>query len=134
MAGIRSVDTTPELQVRSYLHAQGFRYRLHDRRLPGRPDLVLARWGAVVQVQGCFWHAHEGCPWFKLPKTRREFWETKLLGNRQRDGRNRQALVARGWRVATVWECALRSGETTNLRRLERWLRIGSRSSLELIG
>lgn len=132
MAGIRGVDTRPEMLIRRYLHRQGFRYRLHDRRLPGRPDLVLPRWGAVVQVQGCFWHAHEGCPLFRFPNTRREFWEKKLLANRQRDEGNHTALVFSGWRVATVWECALRSDSDARLRRLELWLRGDHRDSLDL--
>jgi DNA mismatch endonuclease (patch repair protein) len=87
-----------------------------------------------VQVQGCFWHAHEACPLFRLPDTRREFWERKLLGNRQRDERNRQALLDGGWRVATVWECALRAGDSTPLRRLERWLRSDRGTVLDLRG
>jgi len=132
MAGIRGVDTRPEMLVRRYLHRQGFRYRLHDRRLPGRPDLVLPRWCAVVLVQGCFWHAHRGCPLFKFPDTRRGFWEKKLLANRLRDEGNQAALVSSGWRVATVWECALRSESNTRLRRLEQWLRSDQEDSLDL--
>ncbi len=132
MAGIRSVDTGPEMQVRRFLHGRGFRYRLHDRRLPGRPDIVLPRWGAVVEVQGCFWHAHDGCPLFRFPDTRREFWENKLLGNRRRDEGNHKALVSGGWRVATVWECALRSDSDAQLRRLELWLRSDHEDFLDL--
>ena len=132
MAAIRGADTAPEMQVRRYLHARGFRYRLHDRHLPGRPDLVLPCWGAVVQVQGCFWNAHEGCARFRLPATRKSFWQQKLLGNRQRDQRNQQALIKQGWRVATVWECALRANSTIPLRRLERWLRSSHRAILDL--
>ena len=132
MASIRSVDTAPEMQVRRYLHARGFRYRLHDRRLPGRPDLVLPGKRAVIQIQGCFWHAHDGCALFTLPATRRPFWQDKLLGNRQRDDRNKQALLNAGWRVATVWECALRSGDTTSLRRLEQWLQSGHGKTLNI--
>lgn len=134
MAGIRGSNTGPEMQVRQFLHGQGFRYRLHDRRLPGRPDLVLPRWGAVVQVQGCFWHAHEGCPLFRMPDTRREFWQEKLLGNRQRDRRNAHLLIESGWRMATVWECALRGNGPDALSQLEQWLRSESRDPVELTG
>lgn len=88
MAGIRGKDTRPEVQLRKALHRRGFRYRLHDRRLPGRPDLVFPSRNAVVMVNGCFWHAHEGCPYFKLPATRPDFWQEKLLANRERDQRN----------------------------------------------
>ncbi len=132
MAGIRSTGTAPEMTVRRFLHSQGFRFRLHDRRLPGRPDIVLTRWNAVVQVQGCFWHAHEGCPFFVIPSTRRSFWEAKLLGNRERDFANQKTLIESGWRVAIVWECSLRRVKDVSLRRLETWLRNGRSAFLEL--
>lgn len=132
MAGIRGTDTGPELLVRRHLHSRGFRYRLHDRCLPGRPDVVLPRWRTVIEVQGCFWHAHENCPFFRLPETRRGFWETKLSGNRQRDRRNHQALCEQGWRVAVVWECALRKNTDATLEKLEEWLRSGRGKHLEL--
>lgn len=135
MGAIRQVDTAPEMKVRRFLHSRGFRYRLHDSRLPGRPDIVLPRWGAVVQVHGCFWHAHRGCPHFKLPHTRRGFWREKLTGNRLRDERNRRQLLAAGWRLATIWECALRerNGDET-LRHLDRWLRRQQTMTLDLEG
>lgn len=134
MAGIRNANTAPEMTVRRFLHSRGFRFRLHDRRLPGRPDIVLTRWNAVVQVQGCFWHAHEGCPFFVIPSTRRSFWEVKLFGNRQRDLTNQKILIELGWRAAIVWECALRSAKDDSLRRLEKWLRNGRSALLELSG
>ncbi|MFT9291427.1 very short patch repair endonuclease [Gluconobacter oxydans] len=107
MSGIRGKDTKPEILLRKALHAEGFRYRLHDRKLPGRPDIVLPRWKAVILVHGCFWHGHH-CHLFRLPGTRTEFWRDKISGNRDRDDRNRQALLDQGWRVLEVWECAMR--------------------------
>ncbi|MCI2400816.1 very short patch repair endonuclease [Aliiroseovarius subalbicans] len=110
MAAIRGADTKPELIIRRGLHARGFRFRLHDRKLPGRPDLVFPRFAAVVFVNGCFWHGHD-CALFKWPKTREEFWREKIEGNRRRDARSAEMLFAAGWRVATVWECALKGPE-----------------------
>lgn len=110
MAAIRGADTKPEMIIRRGLHARGFRFRLHDRKLPGRPDLVFPRFAAVVFVNGCFWHGHD-CALFKWPKTREEFWREKIEGNRRRDTRSAEMLLAAGWRVATVWECALKGPE-----------------------
>ncbi|MCK8465194.1 very short patch repair endonuclease [Aliiroseovarius sp. S1339] len=107
MAAIRGTNSKPELLIRHGLHARGFRYRLHDRKLPGRPDLVLPKYQAVVFVNGCYWHGHD-CPLFKWPKTREEFWREKIGGNVERDQRNLAALKAAGWRIACVWECALK--------------------------
>lgn len=107
MSGIRGRDTKPEFIVRRGLHARGFRFRLHDRRLPGSPDLVLPRYRAVIFVHGCFWHGHD-CYLFRLPGTRREFWQAKIEGNVLRDARTEAALLATGWRVMSVWECAFR--------------------------
>lgn len=114
MAGIRSKDTKPELQVRKALHALGFRYRLHDRRLPGHPDLVLPRYRVAIFVHGCFWHRHEGCFHASTPATRAGFWAAKFEKNVQRDRQSRQALKEAGWRVLVVWECGLKHapGET----------------------
>lgn len=107
MSRIRGRDTKPEMRIRRGLHARGFRYRLQDRQLPGRPDLVFPRYHAVIFVHGCFWHGHD-CPLFKLPATRQEFWSTKIASNRARDTRTAAALLELGWRVANVWECSLR--------------------------
>ena len=107
MARIRGKDTRPEMLVRRGLHARGFRYRLHDRRLPGRPDLVFAQYRAVILVHGCFWHGHH-CHLFRWPKSRAEFWRRKITGNRERDAGNLARLRAHGWRVLVIWECALR--------------------------
>jgi DNA mismatch endonuclease (patch repair protein) len=105
MSGIRGRDTKPELGVRRYLHARGFRYRLHARELPGRPDIVLPRHRTVVFVHGCFWHRHEGCRFAYTPKSRQEFWLPKLEGNAVRDARDQQRLRDLGWCVEVVWEC-----------------------------
>lgn len=108
MSGIRAKDTKPEMQVRKILHSAGFRYRLHDRKLPGKPDLVLKKYGVVVMVQGCFWHGHDNCPLFRLPKSRTEFWEEKISANAERDNKNSIKLLELGWRILMVWECALK--------------------------
>lgn len=107
MSRIKGKNTKPEMLIRRGLHARGLRYRLHDRLLPGRPDLVFRKYKAVVFVHGCFWHAH-GCVMSKLPTTRQDFWRTKLAANTARDHKAVEALQANGWRVVIVWECALR--------------------------
>ena len=107
MASISGKNTKPELLIRQGLHRKGFRFRLNDRKLPGRPDIVLPKYGAVVFVHGCFWHRHE-CHLFKWPKSREDFWRLKLNDNATRDKRNIDELKAAGWRVAIVWECALK--------------------------
>lgn len=107
MSRIRSRDTQPELLIRRGLHAQGFRFRLHKRQLPGRPDLVLARYRTVVFVHGCFWHSH-GCHISRMPETRCEYWQPKLDRTMQRDRDAIRALQSAGWRIVLVWECALR--------------------------
>lgn len=126
MAGIRASNTKPELLVRHALHGRGFRYRLHDKKLPGRPDMVLPRWHAVILIHGCFWHGHD-CSLFKLPQSRREFWEAKIAGNRERDGRVRVGLHDLGWRTLEVWECGFRGpgrlGLEVVIDRCETWLR-----------
>lgn len=105
MSGIRGRNTKPELAVRRYLHARGFRYRLHVRELPGKPDIVLPRYRTAVFVHGCFWHRHEGCRFAYTPKSRQQFWLAKLEGNAVRDERAAQRLRDLGWRVEVVWEC-----------------------------
>ena len=107
MSRIRGRDTNPEQLLRKALHRRGQRYRLHVRTLPGRPDIVLPRYGAVIQVHGCFWHGHD-CPMFKTPATRTEFWMKKINGNRKRDRKTVRELQQGGWRIAIVWECSLR--------------------------
>src|SRR4051794_25268905 len=109
MSGIRSKDTKPELAIRQALHRDGFRFRLHVNGMPGRPDIVLPKWHAVVQVNGCFWHGHQGCRYFRMPSTRTEFWGAKIADNQRRDAAQLEQLQDLGWRVATIWECAIRA-------------------------
>ena len=111
MSGIRAKNTGPELLVRRALFGVGFRFRLHRRDLPGAPDIVLPGRRTAIFVHGCFWHAHQGCRLAKIPATRRDFWERKLMGNAMRDRRAIEELIASGWRVLVVWECALRRAE-----------------------
>lgn len=108
MSRIRGRDTKPEVRLRSLLHRAGFRFRLHDRKLPGRPDIVLPKYRAVIMVHGCFWHRHEGCSNATTPSTRPEFWQAKFDGNVQRDRVAEERLATLGWRVLTVWECDLK--------------------------
>lgn len=105
MARIRGKDTVPELPVRRAVWAAGLRYRLHDRRLPGRPDLVFSGKRVAVFVHGCFWHCHEGCNRFRIPKTRTDWWMTKLGRNNARDAEVRAAIEVAGWNVVVIWEC-----------------------------
>lgn len=107
MAGIRGKNTKPELAIRSALHALGFRYRLHRKDLPGRPDIVFPKYKAVVMVHGCFWHGHD-CNLFRWPTTREDFWRTKIDRNIERDRMQHAALIAAGWRIGTIWECAMK--------------------------
>lgn len=127
MARIRGKDTAPELKVRKLLWREGFRYRLHSKGLPGKPDLVLARWNVVVFVHGCFWHQHLGCTFFRIPKTRTSFWAEKLHRNKERDDAAVAALLATGWRVAVVWECAVRADADAVGQRLAAWIRQGTK-------
>jgi len=108
MAGIRGRDTKPEMVVRSYLHAAGLRFRLHDRRLPGRPDIVLPRYRTVVLVHGCFWHRHPGCRFATTPSSHTDFWSLKFTQNVQRDAAKSKALESAEWNVLTIWECETR--------------------------
>lgn len=109
MAGIRGKDTKPELILRRSLHALGFRYRLHVKGISGKPDLVLPKYRAVIFVHGCFWHRHPDCRYASTPSTRPEFWASKFAANVARDNAVRWNLLLDGWRVATIWECAMRS-------------------------
>ena len=118
MSRIRAKDTRPEMVVRRLLHRMGLRFRLHRRDLPGCPDIVLARHGAVVFVHGCFWHRHAGCVRTTNPKSNAPFWRTKFRENRIRDRRVQRQLSREGWRVVVVWEC-----ETTDIETLQRRLR-----------
>jgi DNA mismatch endonuclease (patch repair protein) len=126
MSGIKGKNTQPELAVRRALHARGFRFRLHDKALAGKPDLVLPKWKAAVFVHGCFWHQHRGCSNASVPVTRQDFWIAKLNANVARDSRLALLLQSQGWRVAIVWECSIRmavkSGDMTIFENLADWL------------
>lgn len=124
MSRIGPRDTAPEMVVRRGLHRLGFRFRLHRKDLPGRPDIVLPRYRAVIFVHGCFWHGHAGCIYFRLPKTNSAFWKAKIARNAERDGEAVASLIAQGWRALTVWECITRRqpSETVS-ERIAGWLR-----------
>lgn len=124
MSGIKAKNTNPEIVLRRALHKRGFRFRLHPPEIPGRPDLVLAKYNATVFVHGCFWHRHEGCRYATMPSTRAEFWQRKFEANIARDAAVRSILLVAGWRVATLWECALRKPQQVELAadKLGMWL------------
>lgn len=111
MSAIKSINTTPELVVRKLLYRLGFRYRIHDRKLPGSPDIVLPKYHTVIMVHGCFWHMH-GCALTKIPATRKDFWITKLEKNRARDVEQERLLRSLGWTVIIIWECGLKQEQT----------------------
>lgn len=121
MAAIKGKHTLPERLLRSALHRAGYRFRLHCRDLPGRPDLAFPSRRKAVEVRGCFWHQHPGCPKCSVPSTRREYWLPKLARNRERDLINERALTALGWRILVIWECELRDLPGV-LRRARRFL------------
>lgn len=108
MSRIKAKNTKPELLVRRFLHSQGFRYLLNDKRLPGKPDLVLPKYKTVIFVHGCFWHGHDGCKYFVVPKTRTEWWLNKISKNSSNDLKSSVELIKLGWKVITVWECELK--------------------------
>lgn len=136
MAGIRGKNTTPEIVIRKALFARGWRYRLHDKRLPGKPDLVFPRLKAVVFVDGCFWHGHD-CHLFRMPSSRVDFWTDKIDRNRQRDSEVRHRLDYLGWRHLTVWECALKGRTrlpiTEVIDKVAEWLDSGT-ATVEIRG
>ncbi|QGW66676.1 DNA mismatch endonuclease Vsr [Lysobacter soli] len=135
MRAIRARDTGPELLIRKALHRKGFRYRLHVRELPGTPDIVFPKFRAAVFVHGCFWHQHH-CSLFKLPSTRPDFWREKIARNALRDRDAREKLLADGWRIATVWECALkgrfRQGVENVADTLAFWLGDADEAAIEI--
>ena len=116
MSRIRGKNTKPEILVRKGLHARGFRFRLHNKKLPGSPDIVLPKYGVAIMVNGCFWHGHKGCRYATKSKTNIEFWEAKIARNRHRDEVTTAHLEALGWTVITVWECELRGKLQRNTR------------------
>lgn len=121
MARVRSKHMRPEITVRKLVFGLGYRYRLHAKDLPGHPDLVFRPRKKVIFVHGCFWHRHAHCALARMPKSRLEFWEPKLEGNRQRDEKNSRALAREGWKVLTIWECELTDTDSLG-RRIRRFL------------
>ena len=132
MAGIRNKDTRGELLIRKSLHALGFRYQLHRKDLPGKPDLVFPKFRAVIFINGCFWHAHN-CYLFKWPSTRPEFWQKKISSNKTRDAKNIDECSALGWKVLIIWECALKGKTKRSLNEVinttQNWLLYDSQNA-----
>ena len=135
MAGIKSRDTQPEILMRKALYALNFRYRVCDKKLPGRPDIVFSKYRAVIFVHGCFWHGHT-CNLFKWPKTREEFWRNKIEGNKARDAKVLALLQDSGWRVCIIWECMLKGKGPETIKQLAKetgeWLKHGSATHFEV--
>ena len=119
MSRIRATNTKPEMLVRKFLHAQGFRYKLHDKTLPGKPDLVLPKYKTIIFIHGCFWHGHTHCKYFVVPKTRTDWWLNKINTNCTNDSKAIKTLKKEGWKVITIWECELKPTQIEkNLLRL----------------
>jgi DNA mismatch endonuclease (patch repair protein) len=114
MSRIKGKNTKPEMLVRRFLHAQGFRYKLHDKSLPGKPDIVLSKYRTIIFVHGCFWHGHNNCKYFVVPKTKTHWWLNKINGNIVNDGKASKALKKDGWKIIIIWSCKLK---TYNLKR-----------------
>lgn len=114
MSRIKNKNTRPEMLVRKFLYAHGFRYRLNDKKLPGKPDIVLPKYKTVIFVNGCFWHGHENCRYFKLPATRTEWWREKIEGNVKNDIIKKEQLQEAGYKVLIIWECELKEDNTYN--------------------
>ena len=134
MSGIRSKNTRPELFLGKRLYASGYRYRLHVEGMPGKPDLVFPKYGALIEVYGCFWHGHE-CRYFKLPSTNPGFWKQKIDGNRTRDCKNLGLLLDAGWRCLVVWECAIRKSQRSTdeidvVKLAAQWLSYGGQYAI----
>jgi len=108
MAAIKSKNTRPEMLVRKFLHANGYRYKLHDKSLPGKPDIVLPKYKTVIFVHGCFWHGHSNCKYYVVPKTKTDWWLNKINGNIANDTKALKALKKEGWEIITIWECNLK--------------------------
>ena len=123
MSRIRGKDTHPELLVRKYLFGKGFRYRLHDKQLPGKPDIVLKKYKTVIFIHGCFWHGHQGCKYFKIPETNTDWWAKKIESNRERDEKNISSLINAKWNVFVIFECDLKvSKQEITLQKLSTYL------------
>lgn len=116
MSRIRSKNTKPEVLIRKYLHGKGFRFRINVKNLPGKPDIVLSKYKTVIFVNGCFWHGHENCRYFVIPKTRTEWWLEKINRNKENDQKALIALTREGWRIINIWECELKNAQVFSAR------------------
>lgn len=136
MSKVRGCNTKPEKMIRSHLHRQGFRFRINSLNLPGKPDIVLKKYDAIIFIHGCFWHNHKGCKKSKLPDTRKEFWENKIAATVLRDQRNISDLTKQGWRIAIVWECGTKNKHylEKNIKKLSKWIIEGPSKQIELSG
>lgn len=123
MSRIRGKDTAPEILVRKFLFSKGFRYRLNVNELPGKPDIVLKKYNTIIFVNGCFWHGHEGCKYFVLPKTRTEWWTSKISETQKRDYTNIEQLEKIGWNIIVIWECQLKTDKENRLQKLVKELK-----------
>ena len=123
MSQIRGKDTKPEIAVRKYLFAQGFRYRKNVRKMPGCPDIVLPKYKTCIFVNGCFWHKHEGCRYFVWPKSNAEFWKEKIETNIARDNNNYKKLEREGWKILIVWECEIKNNYDKTMRKIKEELK-----------
>lgn len=136
MSRIRGRNTKPELAVRSMLHSMGYRFTVNgplNRKLPGKPDIVLPKYKTVIFVHGCFWHGHQGCKDFRIPKTRTEWWQAKIEGNVARDKRQQEELRKLGWNVLVIWECEVKNAAETALLEAKLPVLIGNRSEQESV-
>jgi len=123
MSRIRDKNTKPEMLVRKFLFSQGYRYRLHDKKLPGKPDIVLPKYRTIIFVHGCFWHGHQGCRYFVVPKTRTDWWLDKINRNIKKDSSAAAALRAMGWHIIEIWECQLKKNVVSSeIQRITREL------------
>lgn len=139
MSHIRSRDTSPEKAIRRELHRAGFRYRVCDKKYPGKPDLIFPHYYCVIFINGCFWHAHEGCRYFVFPKSNQNFWQKKFQRNKERDAENLKYYQEQCWRICVVWECAIR-GKDKKIKiekateQIIRWLEVPEEPFLEIKG
>ncbi len=114
MSQIKAKNSKPEMLVRRFLHNKGYRFRLHQKNLPGKPDIVLKKYNTVIFTNGCFWHGHEGCKYFKIPQTRTDWWVNKIEGNKRNDTEKYKILKGNGWNIIIIWECELKPSTIEN--------------------